>query len=174
MEDLKSLQVQDDTRPYRKLDSDLWKRIDELPRLKGKQLMFKVLIYMICRTGFSRSFNCRLESTIPIGAGLGSSASMCVCLAALALYSRHPALNHELIDSLAFEGECIIHGNPSGMDNRICTYGGFAMFKEGELRMLDLDYRIPLYIVITHVERRTSEQVERVAEFCRTVSLYLI
>lgn len=81
-----------------------------------------------------------VSSTQPVGAGLGSSASFSVCLAAgllttVALISPKQPLNgentmatwsekdKELINSWAFEGERIIHGKPSGIDNSMATYG---------------------------------------------------
>jgi mevalonate kinase len=72
-----------------------------------------------------------LRSTIPIGAGLGSSASVCACFsAALLLQIRtlagpHPdqpsdeaELQIERVNRWAFVGELCIHGDPSGVDNR--------------------------------------------------------
>jgi mevalonate kinase len=75
-----------------------------------------------------------LRSTIPIGAGLGSSASISVCLSAAllmqirALSGPHQdqppqecELNIERINRWAFVGEMCIHGNPSGVDNTVTT-----------------------------------------------------
>lgn len=84
-----------------------------------------------------------VRSTLPIGAGLGSSASISVCLsAALSLLGNHinPATlktsdissdNDDIlfIDSWAFMGEKCIQGNPSGIDNAVATHGGAVMFQ---------------------------------------------
>lgn len=78
-----------------------------------------------------------VTSELPLGAGLGSSAAFCVALsgALLALsecceldYSQQGWLtlrNSELdlVNKWAFEGEKIIHGRPSGIDNTVSTYG---------------------------------------------------
>ena len=87
-----------------------------------------------------------ISSDLPIGAGLGSSASFCVSLAAALLSmaklyasgegdsiddirdSVHKSRNLdednlELINKWAFEGEKIIHGRPSGIDNNVSTFG---------------------------------------------------
>jgi mevalonate kinase len=56
--------------------------------------------------------------------GLGSSAAYSVALvgAFFALTSNNtPA---ELVNSWAFQAEKIMHGNPSGIDNSISTFGG--------------------------------------------------
>jgi mevalonate kinase len=72
-----------------------------------------------------------IHSEIPIGSGLGSSASFSVGLAAALLCLNHSVQlplktkDLELISSMAFEAEKLIHGTPSGIDNTICTYGKF-------------------------------------------------
>ncbi|RLV89430.1 Mevalonate kinase [Spathaspora sp. JA1] len=85
-----------------------------------------------------------VRSTLPIGAGLGSSASTAVCLAsALAILgnwvtratysheelSTNNAQELEFIDQWSLIGEKCFHGNPSGIDNAVATYGGAVMFQ---------------------------------------------
>ena len=78
-----------------------------------------------------------VSSDLPMGGGLGSSASFCVSLCgALLAFSGAVDLpneekcwfrqgkNHlELVNKWAFEGEKIIHGKPSGIDNTVSTFG---------------------------------------------------
>lgn len=78
-----------------------------------------------------------VTSELPLGSGLGSSAALCVSLsAALLALSDFVSLDlsHqgwlmfgeselELVNKWAFEGEKIIHGRPSGIDNTVSTYG---------------------------------------------------
>ncbi|KAK8960407.1 Mevalonate kinase [Platanthera guangdongensis] len=78
-----------------------------------------------------------VTSELPLGVGLGSSSSFCVSLAAtlLALTSEVSVddgnsqwltlteSNLELVNKWAFEGEKIIHGKPSGIDNTVSTFG---------------------------------------------------
>ena len=86
-----------------------------------------------------------LRSTIPTGAGLGSSASVCVCLsAALLLQIRtlsgpHPdqppeeaETQIERINRWAFVGELCIHGNPSGVDNTVAAGGKAVIFRRDD------------------------------------------
>jgi mevalonate kinase len=88
-----------------------------------------------------------LRSTIPIGAGLGSSANVCVCLsAALLLQIRtlagpHPdqppdeaEIQIERINRWAFVGELSIHGDPSGVDNAVSTGGNAVIFQRNHSR----------------------------------------
>ncbi|KAA1082078.1 cystathionine beta-lyase [Puccinia graminis f. sp. tritici] len=81
-----------------------------------------------------------IRSTLPIGAGLGSSASYSVCLASALLYShQHIAIptqkgiettQVETINRWAFLGEKILHGSPSGVDNTVSSFGGAICFQK--------------------------------------------
>lgn len=80
-----------------------------------------------------------LRSAIPIGAGLGSSASLSVCLAAalLTLGNQIPRPPHietkdvlKVINEWAYLGEKCIHGSPSGVDNTVATFGGGVVFRK--------------------------------------------
>ncbi|KAF9349456.1 Mevalonate kinase [Mortierella sp. NVP85] len=85
-----------------------------------------------------KGYDFSVRSTLPVGAGLGSSASYSVCLAtALLQLNGHlsgleAAEQRELINQWAFQAEKVIHGNPSGIDNTVSTLGGAVMFKKGE------------------------------------------
>lgn len=86
----------------------------------------------------TQGYDFSVRSNLPVGAGLGSSASYSVCLAtALLQLNGHlvglkSAEKKELINLWAFQAEKVIHGNPSGIDNTVSTLGGAVMFKKGE------------------------------------------
>jgi len=121
-----------------------------------------------------------LRSTIPIGAGLGSSASVCVCLSAALLLQIHslagphpdqPPEEAEAqircINCWAFVGELCIHGDPSGVDNTISTGGKAAIFQKNDsgsssVVALTKFPKLPLLLVNTQQARSTSLQVEKV------------
>lgn len=123
-----------------------------------------------------------LRSTLPIGAGLGSSASISVCLsAAILLQLRtlagpHPdqprnevELQTERINRWAFVGEMCIHGNPSGVDNTVSTFGKAVIFKRHDyskpptVTPLPNFPELPLLLVNTKQQRSTAAEVGKVA-----------
>ncbi|KAK0643027.1 ribosomal protein S5 domain 2-type protein [Cercophora newfieldiana] len=140
-------------------------------------------LYMFLNLG-SQSFpGCQytLRSTIPIGAGLGSSATIAVCMsAALLLQLRtlsgpHPdqppeeaRLQVERINRWAFVYEMFIHGNPSGVDNTVSTQGKAVMFqrkdysKPPSVRPLWDFPELPLLLVDTRTAKSTAAEVEKV------------
>lgn len=123
-----------------------------------------------------------LRSTLPIGAGLGSSASICVCIAAAmlkqiaVLSGPHPdqpdeevEIQLERINRWAFVGEMCIHGNPSGVDNTVSTRGKAVLFKRVDYTKppqatpLNAFPELPLLLVNTNQSRSTSTEVAKVA-----------
>ncbi|POS85317.1 hypothetical protein EPUL_003039 [Erysiphe pulchra] len=128
-----------------------------------------------------------LRSTIPIGAGLGSSASITVCLAAaLLLQMRALSGPHEdqpleeaytqvsRINMWAYVGEMCIHGNPSGVDNTVASQGKAVIFqrldysKEPTIKPLRKFPKLPLLLVDTRQPKSTADQVKKVATLKKT------
>jgi mevalonate kinase len=123
-----------------------------------------------------------LRSTLPIGAGLGSSASICVCISAALLKQIHVLsgphedqpqeevnMQIERINRWAFVGELCIHGNPSGVDNTVSTRGKAVLFKRTdyskppEVTPLRNFPELPLLLINTNQSRSTSVEVAKVA-----------
>lgn len=125
-------------------------------------------------------FDVLIDSTMSIGAGVGSSASYGVCLAAgfyvytQILRSKIDVTNFvlddqevlEKISKWAFDSEVIMHEKPSGIDNTICTFGKLIKFSRGQPPIpIDLKSQINILLVDTGVGRSTSHLVGRVANF---------
>ena len=73
-----------------------------------------------------------LESDIPVGAGMGSSAAVSVAvLRALAAHLGRE-LPPERVSALAYEVEKLQHGTPSGIDNTVVTYERPLYFIAGQ------------------------------------------
>eukprot|EP00088_Acartia_fossae_P002359 TRINITY_DN10953_c0_g1_i4.p1 TRINITY_DN10953_c0_g1~~TRINITY_DN10953_c0_g1_i4.p1 ORF type:complete len:380 (+),score=45.09 TRINITY_DN10953_c0_g1_i4:63-1202(+) len=119
----------------------------------------------------------RVESEIPIGAGLGSSAALSVCLASgltgvlhqiqgnnSNIFNSKSTTVNRTVCKYAFLSEKILHGNPSGIDNSISTYGGIRSFKKGDLTPVDSKRKLRILLVNTNTFRNTKDLVLRVKE----------
>lgn len=61
-----------------------------------------------------------------------------------------------------------MHGNPSGLDNTICTFGNIVKFYKG-IAPIDVHLSMPLNILLvdTKVSRSTAKLVENVSNLRR-------
>ncbi|KAF1982348.1 mevalonate kinase [Aulographum hederae CBS 113979] len=124
-----------------------------------------------------------LRSTIPIGAGLGSSASIAVCLSTALLIqiralsgphndqpAAESALQIERINRWAFVAEMCIHGNPSGVDNTVASGGKAVLFQRIDYTKPPIVLRLnkfpelPLLLVNTRQSRSTAVEVAKVGK----------
>ena len=71
------------------------------------------------------SYRIKIDSQIPIGCGMGSSAAFAVALSAAVLRYYDKPWNLEKINEIAYGIEKKQHNNPSGGDNTISAYGAF-------------------------------------------------
>ncbi|XP_063804940.1 mevalonate kinase [Pseudophryne corroboree] len=118
-------------------------------------------------------------SQLPTGAGLGSSAAYSVCLAAALLTAskrislriqedaearRWTQRELDLINRWAFQGEKVIHGNPSGVDNAVGTWGGALQYQAGEITPMTRVPVLQILLTNTRVPRSTKTLVAGVKE----------
>lgn len=114
--------------------------------------------------GVKGGVNLKVRSMIPIAVGLGSSAAICVTTVSAVERLFDAGLKNEEISNLAFEGETIIHGKPSGVDNNVSTFGGVMSYdKENGIKRHKLNHDIPFIIGNTKKKRSTRKMVENVA-----------
>lgn len=106
----------------------------------------------------------QVKSQIPKGAGLGSSAAISVAsaIAVSKLFGINP--DPEFLFEVAMESERLVHGNPSGIDVAASLYGGFILFKRGEIRSIS-SQEIQFIIIDSKQRRRTKSLVNRVKKF---------
>jgi mevalonate kinase len=104
-----------------------------------------------------------INSTVPVAAGLGSSAAVVAAVSAATSTLLNVSMTKEEIFRVAYEAEKIVHGTPSGIDPAISTFGGILLFQmDTGFRPLEVKTQIPLIIGDTGVERSTRVQVEKV------------
>lgn len=140
------------------------------------EAFFYLLIYIAYEEKIDlKSFHMHLNTQLSIGSGLGSSASFAVCLAASFLYWSRLQKNIRLIyfdtfelekiSKYALNCEKIMHGNPSGIDNSVCTYGSIIEFRKGEpVNPVPGIPNMKILLVDTRVGRSTKVLVQRLAE----------
>ncbi len=78
-------------------------------------------------------YQVKIDSQVPIGYGLGSSAAISAAYIAALLSFMKIKWDLGLVNELTFEAEKIFHGNPSGGDNTTVVFGGLLLFKKGAL-----------------------------------------
>lgn len=107
----------------------------------------------------------RLTSTIPIAAGMGSSAATSIALArSLSSFLGHP-LPEKDINAIAFKVEQRLHGTPSGVDNTVITFGKPVYFVRGQpLEFLHLRQPFDLVVADSGIAAATSLMVAGVRE----------
>ncbi|XP_062822626.1 mevalonate kinase-like [Anolis carolinensis] len=111
-----------------------------------------------------------LWSELPAGSGLGSSAAFCACISAALLSTfglipfpssldngdRWTEGELETVNSWAFRGEEVIHGNPSGVDNAVSTWGGALRYQSGKISPLKKFPSLRILLTNTKVPRSTK------------------
>jgi len=93
--------------------------------------------------GTTRAVHITIDSDIPAGYHLGSSAAVAVGVIGAVSYFLKKIWNPTLINQLAYEAEKLQHGNPSGADNTAVTFGGLIWYRK-ELEFLKNIWQLPL------------------------------
>jgi mevalonate kinase len=105
----------------------------------------------------------KINSTIPVAAGLGSSAAVVAAVTVAVGTLLHVKMSKEDVFRITYEAEKVVHGTPSGVDPAISTFGGALLFQmDTGFKPLEVKTDIPLVIGDTGVERSTRVQVEKV------------
>ncbi len=110
-----------------------------------------------------------VNANVNRAAGMGSSAALAVGIVRALNQHYQLNLNDHRVNTLAFECEKLAHGNPSGIDNTVATYGYPILFKKGKknepalIEKLTLGAPLPLVVGYSGVESLTLKMVARVA-----------
>ncbi|GAA5833527.1 hypothetical protein JCM3766R1_002566 [Sporobolomyces carnicolor] len=141
---------------------------------------FLYLYMNLCGTSRpAQSYSVR--SSLPISAGLGSSAAYSVAVASSLLYTHGilPAPSQaadisrehaDVVNAWAFLAEKVIHGTPSGVDNTVATLGGAIAFRkavkgrDGSLDTINGFKGLNFLLTDTQVPRDTKTLVAGVAK----------
>jgi len=144
-----------------------------------KQAMMSVLfMYIVTSRGRKQGVTITIKSQVPFGVGLGSSAAYNTSLAAglLKFFSFDIGDDEkgdisesggQIINKYAFQGERIMHGNPSGIDNTTSTFGGIIAYTAGQIEHLKDVPDMKLIITNTKISRNTKQLVQKVGSLHR-------
>lgn len=149
------------------------RELNVLPK-EGKLLVGYALELIRDRLGVDEVKNptVRIDSQIPIGCGLGSSAAFAVALTAAFFEFQKLPRSLKKINEIAYEIEKKQHGTPSGGDNTVSIYGGFLLYrKETDTFKAFLPLKTavvpkPFLINTGKPVETTGEMVDKVREFC--------
>lgn len=115
--------------------------------------------------GENVGLNVEVHSTIPVAAGLGSSAAVAAAVTAAVGGLLNIKMSKQDIFRICYEAEEFVHGTPSGVDPAISTFGGTLLFqRDTGFKPLDVKGDVPLVVGYTGVERSTGEQVAKVKD----------
>ena len=117
-----------------------------------------------------------VESSIPIGRGLGSSAAYCACISAglLELFTGREWSKDD-INMCAYQMEKYFHKNASGVDTSTSVMGGLIYYRK-EFEFLktisSLSIRIPKHFIDLLILIDTGKPVETTGEMVQSVGSF--
>lgn len=113
----------------------------------------------------------QVQSDIPIGCGMGSSAATIVSVIYAVAHHLNLDLSTETLFHLALAAENVQHGNSSGLDLRVSLNGG-CLFVDGGTVSPRVLPSFPLYLINTGIPQTSTGQcVEKVATYFQAGSL---
>jgi mevalonate kinase len=104
-----------------------------------------------------------IDSEIPVGSGLGSSASLAVAIVAAVSKYLGETDDKKTINEIAFLVEQRLHGLPSGGDNGVVCYGGLVWF-EKKIGIKPLDFTISQKLAQSFILIDTGRPMESTGE----------
>lgn len=114
-----------------------------------------------------RTMRIEVFPDVPRSMGLGGSAALAVAIVrALDLHFRL-GLSDAEVNALAFLSEQTAHGQPSGIDNTLATYGRPLVYRRGPpplVELLNIPQPLSIVVGMTRSEGLTARTVANVAE----------
>jgi len=126
---------------------------------------FYIAKKVIEKNNFDKGISIKIESNIPIGAGLGSSSACCVAASASIANLFSDTTDKEILE-LAIQAEKTIFPNSSGADCTVSVYGGIIEYqKEKGFTKIDTENEFFFLIIDSEQIHATDKVVERVKKF---------
>ena len=138
---------------------------DESKIEKKFRPFFHIAKQLISKNNFEKGISIKIESDIPIGAGLGSSSACCVAAAASISNLFNNTDEKEILE-LAIQAEKTIFPNSSGADCTVSVYGGIIEYqRERGFSKINAENEFNFLIINSEQVHATDKVVERVKKF---------
>jgi mevalonate kinase len=129
------------------------------------------LFFEVLNIKLTQGMKLHVQSTIPIGCGMGSSAATILSVVHAIANHLDLDLSPELFFQLGLEAENMQHGHSSGLDLRVSLHGGCLYINEGQISSRSIP-SMPMYLVNTGLPKTTTgECVETVAPYFKTSAI---
>jgi mevalonate kinase len=126
---------------------------------------FYIAKQVISKNNFDKGISIKIESDIPIGAGLGSSSACCVAAAASILNLFGNGNKKEILE-LSIQAEKTIFPNSSGADCTVSVYGGIIEYqKENGFSNISIENELNFLIIDSEEVHATDKVVAQVKKF---------
>ena len=126
---------------------------------------FYIAKQVITKNNFDKGISIKIESDIPIGAGLGSSSACCVAATASILNLFGKSDEKEILE-LSIQAEKTIFTNSSGADCTVSVYGGIIEYqKEKGFSKINIENELNFLIIDSEQIHATDKVVEQVKKF---------
>ncbi len=136
-------------------------------RLKGEhRYLLLAAANSLKKLGIMSGASLQAETTIPLGAGMGSSGALAVAFAGAIAKAYGKDLPPAELNKIAYSTEQFFHGTPSGGDNSTSCFGGLLQFRKTpsgpEITPLDIGYELTGFIAVDAGKRTrtTAEMVQ--------------
>jgi mevalonate kinase len=131
------------------------------------QLAFSIFFEAL-NIKLTQGIKIHVQSTIPMGCGMGSSAATVLSIAHAIANHLQMNLSPETFLRLGLEAENMQHGYSSGLDLQVSLYGGCLHSHEGRISQRKLP-NLPMFLVNTGTPRSsTGECVEAAGRYFRS------
>jgi len=115
----------------------------------------------------NRGMRIEVFPDVPRGMGMGGSAALAVAIIRALDIHYQLGLTDEEVNDLAYQSEKVAHGEPSGIDNTVATYGRPLIFRKGTpplVEPLQIPESLSMVVGMTRTEGLTARTVLNVRE----------
>lgn len=132
----------------------------DLPHISPLNKSLELGLKLLSKTTADLHGQIEIQSNIPLGSGLGGSASICVAVGKL--FSYLGWLQADQLFSFCRELENLFHGKSSGLDIATVLAGQGICFKNGTYSNLPMTWRPNWYLCHSGISSNTSDDVNKV------------